>query len=166
MSRNVVIDGVRSLCAIYIICFWHLTDYLPNRMGVANNDMFSFFASIGTIISLAGFSFISGFCLSKYNINSIYDFLPFYSKRLKRFYPLFLLSALSLYLAGIFTEHTWFVSTKQFITTVLGLNLFFPPITMTLWYFSMIMFFYFITPFVYMTQVFSQYHLYYHHHKL
>ena len=148
MGRNVVIDRVRSLCAIYIICFWHLTDYLPNRMGVANNDLFSSFAAMGTIISLAGFAFISGFCLSKYSFNSLRDFLPFYFKRLKRFYPLFLLSALSLYLPGIFTEYTWFVSTKQFIATILGVNLFFPPITMTLWYFSMIMFFYFITPFI------------------
>lgn len=147
-NRNVVIDGVRSLCAIYIISFWHLTDYLPNRMGVANNDLLSSFATIGTIISLAGFSFISGFCLSKYKFNSIHDFLPFYTKRLKRFYPLFLLSAISLYLGGIFTEHTWYISTWQFVSTIIGVNLFFPPITMTLWYISMIMFFYFITPFV------------------
>ena len=65
----------------------------------------------------------------------------FYKKRLLRFYPLFILSAVSLY-----AMH-W-MSTKPFLFCIGGLAMFTPNPVKTLWFISMLMFRYFITPFV------------------
>lgn len=145
-NRDYTIDIVRALCALEIIAFWHMMDYLPDSSSLAG--YYLNFAKLLTNTALATFSFISGVCLSKYKFNNKSDILFFYKKRLVRFYPLLVLSALTLLVAGYVFHHHWFTGTTQFLTTILGVNVFFPPLTMTLWYFSMIMFFYMITPFV------------------
>lgn len=145
-TRNVNIDIVRALCAIEIIAFWHLIDYLPESYALAGLGR-----TIGeelTYISLGGFSFISGYCLSKYACGTLGESLKFYKRRLIRFYPLFLLSALSFLAAKYIFGHGWFMSNWQFVGTITGVASFFPPVPMTLWYFSMIMLFYLVTPFI------------------
>lgn len=143
-NRDCRIDIVRAFCALEIIAFWHMMDYLPESCALAGKALS--FAKLLTNTALATFAFISGFCLQKYTFNNTNDILFFYKRRLIRFYPLLLLSAVSLLVAGFIFHHHWFTSISQFVTTLTGLNIFFPPITMTLWYFSMIMFFYLITP--------------------
>lgn len=145
-NRDYTIDNVRALSALEIIAFWHMMDYLPDSSALTGYSLN--FAKLLTNTALATFSFISGFCLAKYTFNNKKDVLFFYKKRLIRFYPLLLLSSLTLLVAGYIFHHHWFVSKCQFFTTITGVNFFFPPLTMTLWYFSMIMFFYMITPIV------------------
>jgi peptidoglycan/LPS O-acetylase OafA/YrhL len=145
-NRDYKIDIVRALCALEIIAFWHMMDYLPEKYALTGQALH--LAKLLTNTALATFAFISGFCLSKYTFTKSGDVWHFYKKRLIRFYPLLLFSALSLLVAGYVFHHPWFTSTSQFVTTITGLNVFIPPLAMTLWYFSMIMFFYIITPLV------------------
>lgn len=145
-NRDYTLDVARALCALEIIAFWHMMDYLPESQALSGISLKA--AEYLTNTALAGFTFISGYCLSKYKITNIKDAFLFYKKRLTRFYPLFFLSAVSLLFAGYAFHHPWFVSISQFVTTILGVNMFFPPVAMTLWYFSMIITFYILTPFV------------------
>ena len=82
-------------------------------------------------------------------INSLDDAIHFYKKRIKRFYLLFLFSCISLYVIHLFADQVGFiVSIKQLICTITGLSCFIAPMPLTLWYFSMMIFFYIITPLV------------------
>ena len=91
-------------------------------------------------IVLACFTFISGYFLRKYNFNTLTDVKSFYVKRIKRFYVLFFISALLLFIMR------W-MDLKCFITTVLGIGTFSLPSCRTLWYMSMLMLFYLLSPF-------------------
>lgn len=84
-------------------------------------------------------------------ITSFADVIHFYKKRVKRFYFLFLFlfSCISLYVIHLFVSRVDFiVSVKQLVCTVTGLSCFIAPMPLTIWYFSMMIFFYIITPLV------------------
>ena len=142
MERNKSIDIIRALCALEIIAFWHLCDYTVKPL----NDEWNYIGSILTMISLGCFSYISGFCLQKYQFRRFEDVTQFYKKRVIRIYPLFFVSALSLYVAGFITSSSWFHDSSQFVLTIFGLTPLVPPTVGTLWYISMAIFFYLITP--------------------
>ncbi len=144
MGRNKEIDIIRALCAIYIIAIFHLNGYYAEVYQFAGNG--EVISKMLTIISLGGFTFISGFCLSKYGFYSISDVWEFYKKRLSRFYVLYFLAALTLYLTKYVIGKGWFYNDTQFLLSLVGLSSFYDPIPHTLWYFGMIMFFYLITP--------------------
>lgn len=144
MIRNKDIDIMRAFCAIYIISFFHLNGYFKDEYLFAGNWVI--ISKMMTIISLGGFTFISGFCLSKYSFNNYRDVWIFYKRRLSRFYVLYFLAALTLYLTKFFIEKGWYLNDTQFLLSLVGLSSFYDPIPHTLWYFAMIMFFYFITP--------------------
>lgn len=144
LKRDKIFDIVRALCALEIVAFWHLSNYLPEAYSYSETTL-----HIGEIITwgcLSCFTFMSGFFLSKYKITSYSDVILFYKKRLTRFYVIYLISACSLYIGGLLFNQPFFINTKQFILTLLGLGCFYDPYPPTLWYFCMIMFFYLITP--------------------
>lgn len=143
-NRDSTFDIFRALCALEIIAFWHIFFYLPDEYSLTGINL-----EIGkylTMIALSGFSFMSGYMLKKYEFNTWGDVWIFFKKRFKRFYILLFLSCFSLYAVGLIMHHPWFTDTKQFVFTLLGLNVFFPPLATTLWFFSMMIFFYLITP--------------------
>ena len=80
-KRDFRIDIVRAICAIEIIAFWHLMDYLPNYYSLSGMPLHT--AKLLTDSSMATFAFISGFCLSKYDVNTKNDAMYFYKRRLK-----------------------------------------------------------------------------------
>ena len=135
---------MRALSAIYIIAIFHLKGYYTEEYQFAGNG--EIISKMLTIISLGCFTFISGFCLSKYSFNSHTDVKVFYKKRLSRFYILYFLAAASLYLTKYVIGKGWFYNDTQFLLSLVGLSSFYNPIPHTLWYFGMIMFFYLITP--------------------
>ena len=91
---------------------------------------------------LGTFSLISGYLIGgKYNCNTIKDALFFYKKRVIRFFPLFFLSAILLCFIG-------FNTLNQTVIALLGLSPFISPRPFTLWYISMIMIFYLLSPIV------------------
>lgn len=138
MKRNIRIDLLRGICMFYIVGIFHLSQYIGVEYYLNNNVYGNsiMWSCLGT------FSLISGYLIGrKYNCETWKDVLFFYKKRVVRFYPLFFLSAVLLYTIG-------FNNLGQTINSLLGLAPFLKPRPLTLWYISMIMVFYFISPFV------------------
>lgn len=129
-------DIARVLCALVVIAFYHMTDYVHN--GAALRNGYEWIATS----TLACFTFISGFFLGKKRI----DCKSFFVSRLKRFFIPLVLTSVFLFLGG------WFDSIKQFLFTIMGLSCFFLPQPPTLWFFSMMIVFYFLTPFILINQ--------------
>lgn len=136
-SRNGVFDVARALCVLYIVAFWHLLNYFP---AVKLNGMSLQVCSSITIIVLGTFTFMSGFFLKKYVIETLDDVKLFYWKRFKRFYIPYLVCLTILFIGG------WFESGKQFILSLVGLSTYIGSSPKTVWYFSMLMSFYMLTP--------------------
>ena len=128
-------DIARALCVLEIVGFWHMIDYIncydPTIRLVG-------WGLTGAVLSC--FTFISGFFLGK---KQVIDVKSFYVLRLKRFFvPLFITTLFFVAMGQI-------MSVKQFIFTLTGLTCFFPNLQpMTIWYFSMIIVLYLITPFL------------------
>lgn len=138
MNRNLKIDFLRAICMLYITSIFHLTQYLGDNHYLNNNVYGNSFmwSCLGT------FSLLSGYLLAKkYCCDTLKDAALFYKKRLLRFYPLFLLSTICLYLIG-------FNDIKQSVYGLLGLAPFVTQPPKTLWYISMIMVFYLLCPII------------------
>lgn len=136
MKRNIGFDVARSISMFYIVAILHLTGY--TNLAISQNNAF-----VSLIWSTLGvFTFLSSFLLaSRYNFNSRKDIYNFYRKRVLRFYPLFLISSVLLW-----TIH--FNTTAETVKGVLGLSPFWKPQQHTLWYISMLIGLYIITPII------------------
>jgi len=145
-QRDLTFDIARALCALEIIAFWHLTNYLPEPYEYGPQLLH--FGEKLTWGCLACFTFMSGYFLSKYSISTWKDVWFFYKKRLTRFYGMYFIAVLSLFLGGAILGTGFFKTTEQFVRTLLGVGCLSAPYPPTVWYFCMIMFFYLITPFV------------------
>jgi len=131
-KRNLTFDYARALSMLWIVGFWHLQEYITEiKLGSV------FFENV-TYAVLATFSFMSGFFLGK----KYKDPSRFYLDRFKRFWVLFFVSSVFFLLGG------WVNDYKSFFALILGLESFFLPSVRTLWYVSMLVFFYALTPFV------------------
>lgn len=144
-KRNYTYDLLRVLCMIWIVCFWHLTDYYH---GTKFYDVIhGTKLSIIVYIALAAFTFLSGFFLGRYKIHSISDAISFYKKRFCRVYFLFLISLVTLY----FTAHpipgnVYISGIKCLIYSAIGLSMIKTPAPSTLWFMEMLLLFYAFTP--------------------
>lgn len=138
MNRSLRIDFLKGICMFYITAIFHLTGYLGGSYYLFNNV----YGNSIMCSCLGTFSLLSGILLGgKYSCGTIKDVVFFYKKRLLRFYPLFLLATICLYLIG-------FNNFKTSINALLGLAPFVSPRAYTLWYISMIMIFYLLSPLV------------------
>ena len=72
-----------------------------------------------TIVTLAYITFVSGYFLGKNKINTKDDIVRFYKKRFLRIYPLFFVSATSLFLVSVIWGG-YFTSSIQYILTLCG----------------------------------------------
>ena len=96
-----------------------------------------------TYASLGTFSFIAGFLIGcKYQFNTTNDVITFYKKRVIRLYPLFILSTVVLLGVHFLTK------IRVALLGLLGLAPFLKSRPLTLWYISMIIVFYLLTPIV------------------
>lgn len=136
------LDTARALSMLWIIGIWHLSASIfnfPSLKAPCWNYL--------TTISLATFTFLSGFFLSQYaTITRWSDTWAFYKRRLLRFYPWYVLACCSMYAAYLICQNDAMMNLKQFILSCCGLSSIIGPAPITLWYMSMLMFFYFITP--------------------
>ena len=139
-KRDAAFDVARAICMLWIISCWHVFDYIEYPEWI-KGEMKSI-----TICVLACFTFISGYFVGKKKI----DILEFYNARFNRFYLLFFVSSSILLIGG------WFESIWQFFFTLTGLSNFILPQAKTLWYMSMLLLFYILTPFLLMRKGYSQ----------
>lgn len=142
-KRLVFIDISRALCVIWIVAFWHMNQYMSADIKFFPSESFSRQIGLGyTNGVLALFTLISGYFMSQKKITSKKEVIAFFKKRLIRFaIPLFL----SCFILGCLGFLDWF----QAITVCLGISGVLPaPYPPTLWFFSMIILFYILTPFM------------------
>ena len=144
-ERDLTFDVVRALCILEIVCFWHMTDYID--MSLVPERFFSTFGYV-TVAVLGTFSFISGFFLKKYKMENGSDVGKFFLMRIKRFWILYFVASLLLYVASSCVGQPWYPSISNFIQSLIGLSVFFQPLPATLWFMVMMMFFYLITPLI------------------
>lgn len=144
VSRVDYLDTARAICMLWIIGIWHMTAYIKNTQSISN-----IYTRPITVGVLASFTFISGYFLGG-NLKDGKDVITFYRKRLKRFYPLFLLSCFFMWLLPIFCGEirAYISSFEQLIFTITGLACFVKPMPSTIWYFCMILLFYLLTPLI------------------
>jgi peptidoglycan/LPS O-acetylase OafA/YrhL len=134
-GRNAAIDLLRVLCIEYIVGYWHLipyTHWLPgyaNALTEALKDM-----ALGTFV------LVSGLLLARHGPPArLGDWLCFYRRRLVRLYPLYLLALLLFGALGLASQAT-------ILKGALLVSMFAPPAPPTLWFVTMIMVFYLLTP--------------------
>lgn len=136
-SRNLGVEVLRVLCVVYIIGFWHLLNYTDAISGYNNLA-----TSTLTDIVLGTFVFLSGFFTSRKQIEpTIQGIWKFYVTKLLRIYPLYL-AALAAFVALGLTSLSTAVKAAFFI------SMFVKPAPQTLWFMTMLMFFFVITPFI------------------
>ena len=140
--RDYRFDVARATCMIYVI-FVHLYDYVYDvKVGTAIVDVPAL-ATIGDAC-MGLFTFCSGYLLgSKYifgNQNDV-NVWGFYKKRILRIFPLFVLSAVVLWLIGL-------NGMKQTLNGLLCISPFVTPRPKTLWYIPVILLCYAVTPII------------------
>lgn len=146
-KRDITLDITRTICILWIVGYYHLANYVQD-------DFFRLYLWDGkhgkliTICVLSAFTFLSGYFLKKYQIYSKSDAFAFYKKRVRRFWIPFFLSAMTLHIASLAINHPWFDGHWHFLATILGFSIFTPPSPGTIWYISMLMSFYMITPLI------------------
>lgn len=145
-GRDNALDIVRALCAVEIVAFWHLGNYLPDEIGYSSVVLH--WGKHLTYGCLATFAYLSGFFLKKYTFKERGDVWKFYKKRINRFYYLYFIAVWTLYVGGLIVHESFFVDFFQVVMALLGLGEFFFPYPPTIWFFCMIIFFYLITPVV------------------
>jgi len=91
MTKLNSIEYLKAFSMIYIVGFWHLSDY-TKYLSITKNSILSDF----TLVVLGVFVLISGFLLGKTNKQPII-FLPFLRKILFRIYPLYALAVVVFY---------------------------------------------------------------------
>ncbi len=141
MNRDYRFDVARVMCMTYIVAYVHLYHYIhPNVISAIIIPAHA----ILTDTALGLFTFVSGYLLgSKYRFGRqsnvcVWDF---YKKRILRIIPLFVLSAVALWLIG-------FNGTRQTLNGLFCISPFVTPRPMTLWYIPVIMFCYAVTPII------------------
>lgn len=146
MTRDFRFDIARAVCMCYIIAALHLSQYLGQEYYIYETHI----GRIVTFSCLGLFTFMSGYLIGKKNDftpftqsgNSVtHKVLAFYRKRFIRVYPLFFLATILLYVIG-------FNDLQSSALGLIGLAPFITHQPKTLWYISMLIVFYLITPLV------------------
>lgn len=142
-KRLAFFDCSRALCMLYIVAVYHITVYLPSFIPISLHSRHCI--AYGT---LATFFFISAYFLGKCPICSIGDTLFFLKKRLLRIYPLYFIACTLMLVVSLALNVSYMTDIKQYLLTILGLSTIFTPAPYTLWFISMLIVYYLITPLV------------------
>lgn len=142
-KRDMGFDIIRSISALWIVCVWHLLAYAEPAVNYVIPSV-AFCAEL----ALSCFMFISGYFLGQKTITNIEEVWAFYKKRFWRFYILYLISACILLVGGIMADKAWFQTPWSFYSTILGFSSFVDPSVGTIWFMSMLMLFYILTPLI------------------
>lgn len=134
VNRDIGIDLIRSICMLYIVGYWHLFNY-TNPFSIYNNII----TQIITRTALATLVLFSGFFAAKGLTNNSLSVKMFYLKKVIRIYPLYIVSLLVFLFLKI-------ISPKVALLSLFSLSMFIKPAPATLWFITMILIFYLVTP--------------------
>lgn len=136
-NRIAYIDTARVISMLWIVGYWHLIQY----SGKGYIEKYTFEGEEYITMSMLGlFMFLSGYLLGRKKLDSKENVVTFYKRRFWRFYFLYAVSALALFGMG-FIENV-----PLLITTLTATSSFILPQPNTLWFMSMLAFFYLVTP--------------------
>lgn len=138
-KRLASVDCARALCMLFVIGVYHMKGSYLTNPGLT--------PMLTRIIVpvLATFTGISGWFLGRKKLETRADVAGFYKSRLVRAYPFFLLSCLSLYAVSLVVGK-YFHGIRQLFLTLVGLSPVFGPAPSTVWYISMLLMFWALTP--------------------
>ncbi len=134
-NRDISLDLLRSLCILYIVGFWHLFNY---------TDAFPQYYNIITLrvtwTVLASFTLLSGYFVGIKNENfDKKNTWKFFKKRVLRIYPLYATALLLFFLFGL-------ADLSTVMKASIAVSMFSKPAPPTLWYITMLLVFYTISP--------------------
>jgi peptidoglycan/LPS O-acetylase OafA/YrhL len=135
-NRDLVIDVLRCGAVLYIVGFWHIIGYsnVLKSFCKTKTTQFLMYCVLGLFV------YLSGFLLSqKYSFEKAGDILRFYRRRFLRIYPMYLIVLTVFLVMG-------YVNLRGYIRAVLLSNMFIDKNLKTLWFITMILVFYAITP--------------------
>ncbi len=130
-DRIVAFDIGRAICMLYIVGIWHMQEYT-----IYNGILPGYLYEI-TLGAMSYFTFASGFL----NARNYTSAKQFYVKRFCRFFALYLLADTLMFILGLEVLY-------QYIGSLFGITNFILPQPMTLWYISMLILFYALTPYL------------------
>ncbi len=133
-ERNSGLDLLRGLIIVYIVGFWHLSNF------VALPEPHNYLTWPLTKICLGTFFFLSAyFAGSQIVVDSWASIRRFYWRRFIRLYPLFLAAVLLFYFLGLTPANTA-------LKAALGVATLVGPPPLTLWFVCMLLLLLFLTP--------------------
>ncbi|WGO98408.1 acyltransferase [Saccharophagus degradans] len=128
-----VIDYLRAICMIYIVCYWHLIEYLDVSFLQPNKITESL-----AYLVLGLFFMISGF-LNGSDKNK--EFVSFYQRKILRIYPLYFCALVIFHLLGL-NDGVTSLKAALFVSPFLDSS------PVTLWFVAELFVFLLITPFL------------------
>ena len=136
-ERKLQFDIAKVLAIMWIVACWHVYDYNPEYRSLIVNDYTYMLSKLMNGV----FMFSSGFFMSQYySFRNINDIKCFYFKRFWRVYPLYAVAAITLYGCGFIDN------SKVLLTTLTGTSPYILPQPSTLWFVSLLISFYILTP--------------------
>ncbi len=136
--RVASVDCARALSMLYIIGIHHMQSFV--RPGTVIDALANHAAP-----ALCAFTAISALFIGRKRFEKPGDIISFYKSRLVRAYPLFLLGCLSLFVVSL-AVGKYFSGVRQLLLTLTGLVMILGPTPKTMWYMSMLLLFWLLTP--------------------
>jgi peptidoglycan/LPS O-acetylase OafA/YrhL len=133
MKKLTSVDYLRAFSMLYIVAYWHSLGYAGVAFGQTQEFMWVITAIIMTL-----FVFISGYLIGGHKSRQM-GATSFYKRRLLRIYPLYALAVALYYWIGIGDGWTM-------VKSLLGLSMYMEPPPLTLWFITMLLLFYAVTP--------------------
>ncbi len=136
-SRILRYDYARVICMIWIVGIFHMMNYMNTSIDWFNNI---------TLGVLATFFFISGRLSSRYQIRSFAEGINYIKHKLIAIFPLYIFSVASIIFTPVGGIHGISKQIKMFFVSATCINAFYPPMIMTMWFLTVLILFYLITP--------------------
>lgn len=144
-KRILELDILRSFAVIWIIAVWHFSNYysFTSSFGqIINNEI----CKNITFIMLSLFMFLSGLLTNLSKIVDKESVRRYYQKKVKRFYPLYMIAAITLYFTTIPSSMSFYNGFLQLALSLLGIATLSNNAPSTLWFMDVLLFFIIITP--------------------
>ena len=136
LKRDIGVDLLRALGMLYIIGYWHIFNY-TNPFPIYKNII----TELLIRTDLAVFVLMSGYYVAKGYSTENFSVIEFYKKKVLRIYPL--------YIIAIFLYYFFNINGGTILVfATFSLSMFIEPAPITLWFVSMIMIFFAITPII------------------
>lgn len=140
MKRIVRYDYSRVICMIWVVGILHMSKYIGFPIG---NYKFEGYIT-GSV--LATFFYISGRLSTRYHIRSFADGVNYIKHKLIAIFPLYILSIVLIVFTPVGNIHGISRQIKMFFCSATCINAFYPPMIMTMWFLTVLILFYLITP--------------------